>query len=113
MLISFVAVAIVVISTALINTYTNTIAATKTQTGDIALSIAESGIENALLRILRDSSYTGETLAIGSGSATITVTGSTAKTIISTGTFGTFKRKIQAIASDSAGILTVTSWQEQ
>ncbi|MBP6044841.1 MAG: hypothetical protein WAT72_04570 [Microgenomates group bacterium] len=113
MLISFVAIAIVVISSALINMFINMTAATRTQVGDIAYSVAESGAENALLRLLRDTSYAGETLAVGSGSAVVTVSGTNPKTIISTGTYGSFKRKIQVVASDSAGILSVTSWKEQ
>lgn len=113
MLISFVAIAVVVISSALINMFINMTAATRTQTGDIAYSIAESGVENALIRLLRDTSYVGETLTVGSGSAVVTVSGTNPKTVISTGTYGSFKRKIQVIASDSAGILSVTSWKEQ
>lgn len=113
MLISFVAIAVVVISSALINMFINMTAATRTQTGDVAYSIAESGVENALIRLLRDTSYVGETLTVGSGSAVVTVSGTNPKTVTSTGTYGSFKRKIQVIASDSAGILSVTSWKEQ
>ena len=113
MLISFVAIAIVVISSALVNMFINITAATRTQVGDVAYSIAESGVENALIRVLRDPTYVGETLAVGTGNAVVTVTGINPKTIISTGTFGTFVRKITVVASDSAGILSVTSWKEQ
>lgn len=113
MFISFVAIAIVVISGALINMFINTTAATRTQVSDNAYSIAESGAENALLQLLRDPTYAGETLVVGTGSAVVTVTGTNPKTIISTGTFGTFVRKITVVASDSAGILSVTSWKEQ
>lgn len=113
MLISFVAIAVVVISSALINMFINMTAATRTQTGDVAYSIAESGVENALIRLLRDTSYVGETLTVGSGSAVVTVSGTNPKTITSTGSYGSFKRKLQVIASDSAGILSVTSWKEQ
>ncbi len=112
MLISFVAIAVVVITSALINMFINMTAATRTQIGDSAYSVAESGVENALIRLLRDTSYIGETLTVGSGSAVVTVSGTNPKTITSTGTFGSFKRKIQVVASDSAGILSVTSWKE-
>lgn len=113
MLISFVAIAVTVITSGLINMLINTTAATRTQVGDTAYSVAESGVENALIRLLRDSSYVGETLTVGTGNAVVTVTGSNPKTIISTGTYGAFKRKITVVASDSAGILSVTSWKEQ
>lgn len=101
----------IIASTVLISIATGS-ASGKTQEGTIAYNNAESGIENALLRLLRDPSYTGETLAIGQGSAVITVTGTNPKTIVSQGVEGSYRRTLQAIASDSAGVLTVTSWRE-
>lgn len=113
MLVSFVAVALTVLTAAVINAFINIKAATSTQLSDVAYSVTESGIENALIRVLRDSTYTGETLTVGTGSVQTTVTGANPKTITAVGTAGQFKRTIQVIASDSAGILTVTSWREQ
>lgn len=82
--------------------------------GEGALTIAESGAENALLRLLRDPAYPGELdLPIGEGSATIVVntTGST-KTIVSTGRLGQMVRTIQMQANLIGGQLTVLAWQE-
>lgn len=98
-------------STVLISIATNN-ASGKTQEGAVAYDIAESGIENALLRLLRNPSYTGETLVVGQGTAVVIVTGTNPKTIVSQGIQGMYRRTLQAIASDSAGILTVTSWRE-
>jgi len=78
----------------------------------IARQIAESGAENAMIRLLRDPSYTGETLAVGAGTAVITVTGTNPVTIESVGTNGNYIRKIQVIASDIDNMLTPTSWEE-
>lgn len=112
-LVCFGVIAVTIIaSTILVSVATNS-ASGKTQEGSIAYDVAESGAENALLRLLRDPSYTGETVSLGSGSATITVTGSNPKTIVSLGVLGNYRRTIQVIASDSGGILTVTSWSEQ
>jgi len=53
--------------------------------GEQALANAESGAENALQRLLRDPGYTGESLTLPNGAATISVTGTMTKTITSVG----------------------------
>lgn len=81
--------------------------------GERALVVAESGAENAILRILRDPTYSGEnSLPIGPGSATITVVGSSPIVITSTGTIGDMIRTVQVNVSTINGKLTVVSWQE-
>ncbi len=82
------------------------------QEGIIARQVAESGAENAMIRLLRDPTYTGETMNINGATATITVTGTNPKTIVSAGKNGDYVRKIQVVASDVNNILTVTSWKE-
>lgn len=76
------------------------------------LKIAEAGADNAVLRILRNQSYIGETLIVGNGTATITVSGTTTKTIVSEGVEGNLRRKIQVVGTLSNDIFTVTSWSE-
>lgn len=81
--------------------------------GERALTIAESGAENAILRLLRDPSYPGEPdLLIGPGSATIEVTGVSPKTITSTGVAGTYTRVVKVDIDYVGGILTPTNWRE-
>lgn len=82
--------------------------------GEKALSVAESGAENAILRLLRDPTYTGEPapLSIGTGSATIAVSGSSPFIITSTGIVGNMVRKVEVQANIIAGKLTVVAWQE-
>lgn len=77
-----------------------------------ALQIAESGAENALLRLLRNPSYTGETLQVGDGTAVITVTGTTNKTITAVGSLDSHEKTIQVVVSFTNGIMTVSSWRE-
>lgn len=92
---------------------TSTRDTTSLSLGEEAVAVASTGAENAVLRLLRDGSYTGETnLPIGAGSATITVTGTTPKTITSTGTVSGMIRKIEVIVAIVNGQLTVTSWRE-
>lgn len=111
-LICFAVIAATIVASTVLISIATISAGGKTQEGAIAYDIAESGVENALLRMLRDPSYTGETLAVGQGSAVITVTGTNPRTIVSQGIQGSHRRTLQAIASDSAGMLTVTSWRE-
>lgn len=67
------------------------------QQGSIAYEIAESGAENALLRILRDPAYAGETnLTIGSGTVDIQVSSNSGVFIAtSSGKIGNYVRKVQ------------------
>lgn len=81
--------------------------------GEEAHMVAATGAENAILRLLRDPYYTGEpSLAIGGGTATITITGTGDKTILSKGVVGSIVRQVQVQTSIVNGQLTVTSWQE-
>src|ERR1700722_5696827 len=64
-LLFFAIVGITVTSAAVVMILVNSLSGTKQQQGDIAYDIAQSGAENGLIRLLRDPSYTGETLAVG------------------------------------------------
>lgn len=77
-----------------------------------ALKIAEAGVDNAAMRLLRDPGYTGETLTVGNGTATIIVNGGLTKTVVSEGISGDFKRKVQATIAVSNNTVTVTTWSE-
>jgi hypothetical protein len=77
-----------------------------------AYDVAESGLENALIELLRNPSYSGETLTVGDGIATIVVTGTGNNTITSTGQLGNYVRTIRVTTTYTGGIMTVTSWQE-
>ena len=112
-LLVFMTIAITVTTAAVVLMIVNSQSANKFEQGLVAYDVAESGAENGLLRLLRDPAYAGETLPIGSGTATITVTGSGPYTILSTGVSGNFLRQVQVMAGfDSQGRLAVTSWQE-
>ncbi len=74
------------------------------------MGAAESGIENAILRLIRNPSYSGETLILDDNTITITVTGTDTKTIQATAANGLFRHTIEATASYIDNRLTVTSW---
>jgi len=109
----FIGIFIAVTTAAIIIISTNSVAADAFQQGISARQVAESGIENAILRLLRSPDYNGETFPVGNGSATVSVTGDpNNKTILSTGTLGNFQRKIEAVIVYTNNKLTISSWKE-
>lgn len=109
----YILVAITVTSAAVAVLVTNSRSTDKVYQGTTAYDVAESGAETAILKLLRDPSYTGETLTVGEGTATITITGTNPKIIISKGKVNNFSRSIQAtVDTGSNSSLTVTSWKQ-
>ena len=111
-LLVFITLAITVTTAAVVLIINNSQASARFEQGVVAHNIAESGAENALLQILRNPSYAGETLTIGDGTATITVTGTSPKTVVSVGRLGNFSRQVQVTTDYMNGVMTVLTWQE-
>lgn len=95
------AVVIVVVNTAQ--------AGSNVEQGTLAYYGAETGVENALLRLLRDPNYTGEVMNIDGGTVTIVVSGGT---ITSTARIDNSIRKVEVQTVYNGNILTVSSWKE-
>jgi hypothetical protein len=117
-LLFFMVIGIAVISSAALIVTADLLATSNAEQGISAYYVAESGIENGILYLLRNPQYHGSDIVmpIGTGNATIHfVYDGTAKTdtITSTGTNGTTTRVIQAVGSYTTGPLTITSWKEQ
>lgn len=112
-LLFFAIVGTTITSAAIVMIVVNSLSGSKQQEGQIAYDIAQSGAENGLLRLIRDPTYTGETLPVGNGTATITVTGSGTSSspyiILSKGAIGSFMREEQITATYQNNLLTVTS----
>ncbi len=111
-LLAFMATVIALTTMATVITLTNALATSKYGSGQEALSTAELGVENAMIRLLRDPSYTGETLTIGTKTATVNVSGSATKTITSIGKSGDFRRTVQVTATYTNNVFTITNWSE-
>ena len=95
----------------------NSIAASDVEIGEQARAAAEFGADNAYLQLLRNTSYTGETIDVNDSTVVIAVTdelGSSppVKIIESTGTVEQFQRKIRAKIMIDGGLLTITEWVE-
>lgn len=114
-LLAFVAMAIIVTAGAVAVTIINAQSTSKFSLGEEAYYITEGGIEDAILKILREPSYSGiRTVAIGNGQAVVTITpaGVGAKTVESEGINGDFRRKIRVQTGYNNGITTIISWAE-
>lgn len=116
-LLFFMIIGLMITSAAVVMMLVNSKSGAKLQDGEIAYQIAQSGAENAMIRLLRNPSYAGEAgLSVGSGSATIvktgTGTGGDPYVITSTGTLGNFVRKVEVKATYQNNLLQVTSQKE-
>lgn len=108
-----------VIAAAAIFIFQNIQAASVTEQGVGSYYVAEAGIQEALLRILRDPSYTGTPVgqplsiqtASVSGSVVILVS-SASGIITSIGTYNNSVRKIQVQTVYNNGVLNISSWKE-
>lgn len=113
-LIVFVAISVIVITAIIVIVGSNSMAMT-TQAQSVSLrEYAENGVENSLVRLLRDTTYTGETMVTDGVTVVVTVTGSaTAKTISSTATLNNFQKKIVVNISYTNNVVSIVNWQDQ
>lgn len=72
---------------------------------------ADSGIENSLLMLIRNPSYTGGSLNIGDTNITVSITGDDVKTITSVAESSNFIKRRQVTVEYIDNRLTVTSWK--
>lgn len=109
----FMVVMILITTAATLITVVNTRSTFIFEQGVKTYNLAETGAENALIQLLRNSNYSGETLSLNGGTVvtTVSVNGS-GKRILSTATLGNFTRKIQVDVSYNNNILVVNSWTE-
>ncbi|MCX7997277.1 MAG: hypothetical protein N2691_06030 [Patescibacteria group bacterium] len=109
----FMMVAILITTAATLTTVVNTRNTTLYEYGTRAYAMAESGAENALLTLLRNPGYTGETLTLDGGTVTVSVTrAGSNRTITSTSNLDTFTRSVQVEVTYINNVMTITSWRE-
>lgn len=110
-----VAIASTIIGAAVAVTIVNSQTTSKFALAEEALSVAETGAETAIIKILRspDASYLGETQTIGNGSAQITVSYALPSvTVVSKGQVGNFVRKIQVTGTYQGNKFTVLLYDQ-
>ncbi len=112
-LLLFIIISVTLTTAAIIVIVVNAKSVTKIDQANFSRTIAESGAENALLRLLRNSGYTGETMTLDGGTAVIQVTMSgTTYTITSVGSIGDFVHTVQITAETTNNTISVLTWKE-
>lgn len=113
LLLMFMVIAIMVASASVMIIVVNSRATDRTYQGTTALDIAESGAETAMIKLLRDPGYTGETVQVNGGYAQVSVASASGQlTVTSIGIINNFSRSVRATVDYTNNIMTVTSWQE-
>lgn len=80
---------------------------------DQGRALAEAGVEEAVLRLLRDKDYSGGSLVLDGKNVTIEVTGDeTNKTITSSVNYFGKNKAVQAEVTNLSGVMEVSSWQD-
>jgi hypothetical protein len=111
-LLVFMMMAITLTTTAATITAINTRTNNSFIAGEQARLNAEIGVENSMQRLLRDNTYTGETMTLTDGTVTISVSGTNTKTIVSQGISGGLRRTITAVVMITNNVMTLNSWTE-
>jgi hypothetical protein len=111
-LLFFTVIAMTITTTAFILLLNSLQSLTKHSEASLALNIAESGAENALLRLVRNPFYTGETLAVDEGQAEIEVVAGEPIKISSVGKIRNTLKKIELQIRYNVGVLEVISWKQ-
>jgi len=115
-LLFFMIIGITLIVAASVVTLQNVASTSSAEQGTIAYFAAESGVEDALLRSLRQPAgstnpYTGGTLSFSNGSSATISANLSSGTVFSTGTYGKAQRTIKITLSFTNG-QKVSSWKE-
>jgi hypothetical protein len=79
-----------------------------------ALSIADGCMEEAMIRLWSDYSYTGATLTVGDGTCSITVVNSgTGRTITVSATINKWTRQIRSQVDIGSPKIGVVEWEQE
>jgi hypothetical protein len=108
-LLFFMVISISIITAISLIILNNLSAGVNIEQGVVAYYAAEAGAENALLRMLRDPSYAGETMTVDDSDVVISVNGGV---ITSIATYANSVRKIEVQTVYNNNVLTVSSWKE-
>ena len=112
LLLVFVMIAIAITTAAAFVISTNSLAATNVSQGEVARQMAESGAEKALLGLVRDPNYKGESFSLNGGTVTSTVSGTLNLIIDSTATNSGYTRRVEVTATYSNNVLTPVTWKD-
>ena len=81
--------------------------------GASVFTTTQGCLEEAIHRLRKNNTYTGQTLSVGAGSCIISVSGSgSTRTITSTATIDSYTRKLEIIVDISNPVISISSWSE-
>ena len=112
-LLVFAIMALTLISAAVNIMLVVTQSASQSERSHIALSLAEAGVEEALLRSMRNPGYSGGPLTVNGDTVTIGVSGTTTKTIVTEATIAGVVREASVTAQFNVDKLMISSWTIQ
>ena len=113
LLLFFVLMAMTFAITAILTLVINSGSTTAFESGIEVRQLADSGAESALLKLIRDPFYTGESYAVEGVDIAVTVAGSSTKTITITASRGDIQRTVEVLANYTDNVLRVASWKEE
>ncbi len=113
-LLIIIAVSVLAVASALVSASLSSTTAITTITDKVYYS-AETGAEEALIKLLRDPNYSGETLDLDGVNVEVSVTSPipSERVISSTASANNIKRRVDVSAQFLNNILTVTTWGEE
>lgn len=106
----FVIIALFLISAAVVMLIVSAQSTGKLEGEEVATRVAETGAEKALLKLLRDPAYTGESIILPDGTADVAVSGGT---VTVNAVSGKFVKKLVVGTSLTNNVLSVVSWKEE
>lgn len=107
-----VAMMLTITAAAVMVTISSAQATSKYHLGEEAYLLAQSGVEMAILSLLRNPNYTGETMALGPGQVEITVSGGNSKIVTATAIDTGFRRTVRVSGSFVNNSFVLQSWEE-
>lgn len=111
-LLFFIIIGITITTAAAVILLGNNLTTSTVEQGTTAYYAAESGIENALVALLRNPTYAGETMTIDNATVIVQVAQGNPIVITATGKYANTLRKIQANAVYNNNTLSISSWKE-
>lgn len=109
-LLFFMIMGITITTTAIIVVLANAAASTANQQGADAYYIAQSGVEEAMLHLIRNPAYKSpETFTVGDGTVSVTINNNS---ILATGSAQNAVRTIKVSTVYNNNVWTFSSWQE-
>ncbi|SRR5258706_15579911 len=115
-LLFFMVLAITITSAAIILLVNNITGSSINEQGTGTYYAAQSGAEEAIIRLIRDPNFSGETIQIGDANVIVQVTAQGSNyNILSVATSNNDVRKIQAVLTyshSSTAAFTISSWNE-